>query len=314
MRCLALMAVVVSGFGFATSHGQDVIVLKSGQYTACEIEALTDNILTFTLIQQGGNQGGVARRTISTSEVAYVEFDFEPGEEEAFAAKETLDMESVEAWWNHHFAHLHRPRSRTGAWGIALGYALLDKDVDLYGSRALQLFDRIAERAWSEIDVAAAKRGRLHALMRLGELERAITEANILAGQTEDPELLIEVKHLLAEADFARLRELEEEHPRWDEDDEVRPERNELYHSIIDQFMWPYLFHAAREEAAARGLFGAGLVYEFGGEAGLATNAYRDLIALYPESEARTKADRRLEGLANKDFKENSDKPELSNP
>ena len=78
--------------------------------------------------------------------------------------------------------------------------------------------------------------------------------------------------------------------------------------------MWPYLFHAAREEAAARGLFGAGLVYEFGSDAGLATNAYRDLIALYPESEARTKADRRLEGLANKDSKENSDKPELSNP
>ena len=314
MRWLGVIAAAVVACGSANLFGQDVIVLKNGQYAACEIEALTDNILTFTLIQQGANQGGVARRTINTSEVAYVEFDFEPGEEEAFAAKETLDMESVEAWWNHHFAHLHRPRSRTGAWGIALGYALLDKDVDLYGSRALQLFERIADRAWSEIDIAAAKRGQLHALMALGELERAITEANILAGQTEDPELLIEVKHLLAEADFARLRELEEEHPRWNEDDEVRPERNELYHSIIDQFMWPYLFHAAREEAAARGLLGAGLVYEFGGDTGLATNAYRDLIALYSESEARAKADGRLEELANKDSKENSDKPELTNP
>ena len=314
MRWLGVIAAAVVACGSANLFGQDVIVLKNGQYAACEIEALTDNILTFTLIQRGASQGGVARRTINTSEVAYVEFDFEPGEEEAFAAKETLDMESVEAWWNHHFAHLHRPRSRTGAWGIALGYALLDKDVDLYGYRALQLFERIADRAWSEIDIAAAKRGQLHALMALGELERAITEANILAGQTEDPELLIEVKHLLAEADFARLRELEEEHPRWNEDDEVRPERNELYHSIIDQFMWPYLFHAAREEAAARGLLGAGLVYEFGGDAGLATNAYRDLIALYPESEARAKADGRLEELANKDSKENSDKPELTNP
>ena len=52
MRCIGLMAVAVSGFSSATLLGQDVIVLKSGQYAACEIEALTDKILTFTLIHR----------------------------------------------------------------------------------------------------------------------------------------------------------------------------------------------------------------------------------------------------------------------
>lgn len=299
-------------FAGVESRGQDVIVLKNGQYAACEIEALTDNIVTFTMHQQEGDRGGVIRRTIKTSEVDYVEFDFEPGEEEAFSNRAALDRETVEKWWTHYFAHLHRPRSRTAAWGIALGYALIEEDSELYGSRALQLFDRIAERAWSGIDVAAAKRGRLRAMMATGDLERASSEAKNLATQTEDPELLIEVKYLLAQADFERLKKLEEDNPRWYDDDDVRPLRNELYQGVIDQFMWPYLFHAAQEKAASRGLFQAGVVYEFGGDEERSINAYRDLVALYPKSEARSEGELRLQNLTNEESKEN--KPEPTNP
>tara|TARA_B100000927_G_scaffold55594_3_gene42560 strand:- start:25985 stop:26923 length:939 start_codon:yes stop_codon:yes gene_type:complete len=299
-------------FPVVESRGQDVIVLKNGQYAACEIEALTDNIVTFTMHQREGDGDGVIRRTIKTSEIDYVEFDFEPGEEEAFSNRADLNRETVEEWWNHHFAHLHRPRSRTAAWGIALGYALIEEDSELYGSRALQLFDRIAERAWSGIDVAAAKRGRLRAMMATGDLERASSEAKNLATQTEDPELLIEVKYLLAQADFERLKELEEDNPRWYDDDDVRPLRNELYQGVIDQFMWPYLFHAAQEKAASRGLFQAGVVYEFGGDEERSINAYRDLVALYPKSEARSEGELRLQNLTNEESKEN--KPEPTNP
>ena len=299
-------------FPVVESRGQDVIVLKNGQYAACEIEALTDNIVTFTMHQREGDGDGVIRRTIKTSEIDYVEFDFEPGEEEAFSNRADLNRETVEEWWNHHFAHLHRPRSRTAAWGIALGYALIEEDSELYGSRALQLFDRIAERAWSGIDKAAAKRGRLRAMMATGDLERASSEAKTLATQTEDPELLIEVKYLLAQADFERLKELEEDNPRWYDDDDVRPLRNELYQGVIDQFMWPYLFHAAQEKAASRGLFQAGVVYEFGGDEERSINAYRDLVALYPKSEARSEGELRLQNLTNEESKEN--KPEPTNP
>jgi hypothetical protein len=262
--------------------------------------------------QRKGDGDGVIRRTIKTSEIDYVEFDFEPGEEEAFSNRANLNRETVEEWWNHHFAHLHRPRSRTAAWGIALGYALIEEDSELYGNRALQLFDRIAERGWSGIDVAAAKRGRLRAMMAIGDLERASSEAKTLATQTEDPELLIEVKYLLAQADFERLKELEEDNPRWYDDDDVRPLRNELYQGVIDQFMWPYLFHAAQEKAASRGLLQAGVVYEFGGDEERSINAYRDLVALYPKSEARLEGELRLQNLTNEESKEN--KPEPTNP
>ncbi|MBP84797.1 MAG: hypothetical protein CMO61_13215 [Verrucomicrobiales bacterium] len=312
MKSPTLILFLMALFTVVESRGRDVIVLKNGQYAACEIEALTDNIVTFTVHQREGDGGGVTRRTIKTSEVDYVEFDFEPGEEEAFSNRAAQNRETAEVWWNHHFAHLHRPRSRTAAWGIALGYALIDEDSELYGNRALQLFERIADRAWSGIDVAAAKRGRLRAMMAIGDLERATSEAKILATQTEDPELLIEVKYLLAQADFERLKELEDENPRWYDDDEVRPLRNELYQGVIDQFMWPYLFHAAQEKAASRGLLQAGVVYEFGGDEERSISAYRDLAALYPESEARPEGELRLQNLINEESKEN--KPEPTNP
>ena len=42
MRWLSHMAAAIFACGSVTMFGQDVIVLKNGQYAACEIEALTE--------------------------------------------------------------------------------------------------------------------------------------------------------------------------------------------------------------------------------------------------------------------------------
>ena len=140
--------------------------------------------------------------------------------------------------------------------------------------------------------------GRQIVMLAMGDLDTAVGEAELLASRTEDPDLLLEVKYLLADADFERLKTLQEEHPKWIEDDEVRPERNEIYHRIIDQYLWPHLFHATRTNAAARGLLGAGRVYEFAGETELARSAYKDLEALYPESSSHEEAAERVVTLS----------------
>ncbi|MEM9018858.1 MAG: hypothetical protein AAGC68_17750, partial [Verrucomicrobiota bacterium] len=288
-------------FSFSTIEvwSQDVIFLKNGESAACRIETITDNILTFSLLTGGGSAGGSAKRTIPMESVAYVEFDWAPGEEITFQKRSEMNAELLESWWDYHFANLHRPRSRTAAFGIALGEALLRESPDRSAKRALELFDRIIARAWSEEDIAAAKRGRLNALIALDDLKTATEEASRLARETEDPALLIEVRHLLATADFERLKDLEEEHPRWIEDEEVKPERNRLYHEIIDGFLWPHLFHATREDAAARGLLSAAGVYQFAGETELAKAACDDLIALYPAVEAVEAAKTLLTELSN---------------
>lgn len=297
LRRHALLAFLVVSGGCAAAS-EDVIHLKTGEVIAGTIEALTDNIVTFTFRVGNGAAAGSAKRTIQAGQVAHVEFGFEAGEEEALRRRDTLASAELEKWWDFHFAHLHRPRSRTAVWGIALGNALLREGEESEAREALALFDRIAGRAWSQKDVDLAKQGRLRALIALGDLDTAMGEAQLLAGQTEDPELLIEVKHLLADADFAALQNLEEENPRWNEDDEVRPERNALYHRILDQYLWPHLFHATREDAAARGLLSAGKVYEFSGRTEAAIRAYRDLVTLYPGTESVATADSRIEALS----------------
>lgn len=273
----AFAIVLLSGSVFAA----DVIHLKNGETITTEIDALTDNIVTFSQRSEVGS----ASRTLPADQVDYVEFGYEPGEEEIFQRLDSLDKPTLEKWWNAYFSHLHRPRSRTAAYGVALARKLILQESESDKRRGLDLFDRIAERAWSDGDVAAAKQGRLEALIALGELEKAREEAAALSTTTEDPEMLIEVKYLLARADFEKLRALEKEHPRWMEDDEVKPVRNTLYHDVVDQFLWPHLFHATREEAAARGLAATAEVYEFAGEDELAEKSRVDLSKLYPEYE-----------------------------
>lgn len=261
---------------------QDILYLKNGESIACRVDDLTDTIVNFSLPPPPGTAGGSARRTVPTAGIEYIEFDFREGEAALFEKRHEATAGELQAWWDFSFPHLHRPRSRTAAYGIAYAEALLRESPDTAAPRALSIFDRIIERAWAPADVVLAKQGRLRALMALGDLETATVEAQRLASQTEDAGLLIEVKYLLATADFQKLRALQEEHPRWEDDDEVRPERNQLYHRVLDLFLWPHLFHATHEEAAARGLAGAARLFLFAGEIASARARWEDLIHLYP--------------------------------
>ncbi|MEX2580617.1 MAG: hypothetical protein WD342_16290 [Verrucomicrobiales bacterium] len=283
--------------GITAVSANDVIHLKSGDPVHCEIEALTDNIVSFALRSSAGTAGGTARRTIPAEQVDYVAFGFEPGEEAVFRRLDEADAATLDEWWGFHFGDLHRPRSRTASYGVALGGALIEEESESARRRGLELFDRVIERAWSAKDVAAAKQGRLRALIALGDLETATKEAAALAAETEDPDLLIEVKHLRARAGFARLKALEEEHPRWDEDDEVRPERNALYHRTVDRFLWPHLFHATREDAAARGLMAAADVFLFADRPDRARECFEDLARLYPGTAVADEAEERFRQL-----------------
>jgi hypothetical protein len=292
MRIAAFLSILVTT---TTLTAQDIIYLKTGESLACRVDALTDNIVNFSLLSNAGTAGGTARRTVPAVQVDYVEFDFQEGEEAFFEKRNAATSDQLKSWWDYYLPHLHRPRSRAAAYGIAFAAALLREIPDIAGTRALSIFDRIIERAWSADDIALAKQGRLRTLMALGDLETATVEARLLASQTEDPGLLIEVNYLLAMADFQKLKTLQEEHPRWEEDDEVRPERNVIYHRALDQFLWPHLFHATREEVAARGLAGAAGLSLFAGEIDAARARWGDLLRLYPGTTFATEAKTLLE-------------------
>jgi len=280
---------------FATSlAAQDFVVMKSGETLACRIDDLTDAIVNVTVPGAAGSPGS-AKRSLAAAQVERIEFGFRPGEEALFGKRGSATAAELKPWWDLWFPHLHRPSSRSGGWGVAYGNALVREGGAIGAEKALSLFDHLIAKAWSPTDKTAARQGRLQSLIAKGDLATATAEARLLARETEDPALLIEVEHLLAQADFHALRDLEEEHPRWIEDDEVRPRRHELYHRALDQFLKPHLFHATREEAAARGLFSAAELLRFGGEVAEARARWEDLLELYPETSFAVQA---REGLA----------------
>lgn len=280
-----------------TGVSQDLVVMKSGETLACRIDELTDSIVNVTLPGTAGAAGS-AKRTLAAPQIERIEFGFRPGEEALFGRRASAGSAELKSWWDFWFPHLHRPRSRSAAWGLALGAAMIREEGAIGAEKALSLYDHLIAKAWSSDDVTAAKQGRLQALMAKGDLEAATAEARLLAKATEDPALLIEVEHLLAEADFRALRELETEHPRWIDDDEVRPRRHELYQRALDQFLKPHLFHATREEAAARGLFHAAALLHFGGETEEAKARWEDLLKLYPDTSFASKAREELTRLS----------------
>jgi hypothetical protein len=96
---------------------------------------------------------------------------------------------------------------------------------------------------------------------------------------------------LLAEARFAigflqsaRLLELLQENPRWQEDDFVRPERNRLHDSALDGLLGAALLPGVPSEIAARALLGALRVYEMEGNLPHAKAVATDLASLHPTS------------------------------
>jgi len=259
----------------------DVVHLKDGRVLRCNIKAATDNILSYSLATKN-------LQTIQMDVVDYIDFGFSDGEEPFFRDLSKASINALKNAWDAQYGNLHRPRSRTAKYGIAYADALLKKDGEYSQKTALEIFDRILDRAWLDEDKATARQGRLRSLIRLGDLDRAFKDAAIYAKETEDPAILIEVKYLQAKVEFAQFQKIVEENPRWEEDDEIRPRRNELYHSSVDQFLWPFLFHGTQEESSVRGLRAAAEVYRSAGETELEKACLKDLEQLYPNHTIKT--------------------------
>lgn len=296
-RCAPLLLAFFSGMVMPV-FGLDVLHMKDGTVVHCEIVAITDNILTYrTTIDIGGGRTASAQPTISPGAVDFIEFGALPGEEEILGDPLATPLKAIEALWDEASKHLHRPRSNAGEIGLLYAGRLLGEAESFQWDFSLAVFDRIRERDWNPRNRQNAWKGRLQALIQLGRLDQAAAEARELAAQSEDPEMMIEARYALARADFATLRQLESDHPKWEEDETVRPERERLYHAVIDQFLWPYLFHGTEEALAARGLVAAAEAHRFAGRGVEADACLRDVLVLYPDTPSVAAARAALEAL-----------------
>lgn len=235
--------------------------------------------------------------TIPRRDVQQIEFAADPERERFLAQAQPSQLPQMQALWKRWEPFLGIARSPAGDVGLACGNLLLASGSEDNARTALDMFHLMEASAWSQDVRMAAKQGRLRAMIATGNAADAVNDARELAKLSEDPAVLVEAKFILAEAADKELRKLIADNPRWEEDVNVIPERHRLYHSALDEYLFPALFFGSGQAAAARGLWGAVGVYNFTGEQHHALECARDIVRLYPSTPQAAKAKEFIDSL-----------------
>ena len=285
MNSLTIVTVLMAIAFLGGAAAEDVIHLKQRDPLEGEILVLDEEKVTLKMVTElAPGQFGSRTVNIPIAAIDYIEFTSLPNEEAILADPAGADTAQLEALWDAKRKYLTTPRSNAGLAALAFADRLLEAERELQSRQAKEIYAKVEADDWNPDHQRQATQGRLRAMIALGELMEAIQEAGEIAEKTEDPKMLIEAKFVLAVAEFDQLQAIEEEHPKWMEDDEVRPERNAHYHDALDLFLFPYLFHGSAEEGSARGLWHAAEVYQYTGDSMNASRCAEDIVRLYPNT------------------------------
>lgn len=261
-------------------ESQDVLFLKNDTFRAGRLVGFDEEFFRIQ-IKILENQPP-ATVSIQRSEVTRIEFADDETRDAFLAGTTTPDILEAARIWGSGERFLSQPRSPSARVGIRYAELLLQSGNPLYAVRSLELFRRIEAEAWSPEDRAAARRGRLQAMIATGDASGAVAEATELAEQAEDPAVLVEAKFILARAADDELRKLVAENPRWFNDPRIRPEYHRLFNEAIDHYLFAPLFYGSEIPPASRGLWSASQLYAFADKKEDAIECARDLLILYP--------------------------------
>lgn len=276
MLRLTLLTLLLS---LGAAVAQDVVRQKRGGLLRGKIEKIDAS--TVQIMVELPKGVGKARRKIPMSNVEMIDFAPVAGERELLEAGKKAPKAELTSLWAGKRQHLTRPESNAGAVGLQLGEILLaSADATDHGN-ARSLYAIIEAGDWNPERRALATRGRLQALVRLGLAEEVLVEAQKIAEQEDDPQLLLDARHVMAAADLEKLRALIDENPKWREDDRIRPGVEALYHALLDRFLEPFLFHGTELNAASRGLMHAADTYLLIEEFERARDSISDVRKLY---------------------------------
>ncbi len=262
----------------ATLRAGDVLTLKNGRTADCRVLSFSESAVKILWQEK-------EERDIPLADVDYITFAPLPGEEEALTKAVSGGVsEPLMEFWVKKIPRLAVPRSNAGELGLTYAELLSRNATPDRLARALTVYEKIESSDWSAERRGRARAGRLRLMLRQGRVEEVKPEAAKLMEDSQDPRVLIEVQHVLAETAAAKLRALLKDHPRWEQEDDVRPRRDRLYHEALDAWLYPHVFHGAQEDLAARGLWAAAQFYREHGDVEQARHAAADLIQLYPDA------------------------------
>ena len=277
------------------SLAQDVLHFHTGDAFKGEIESVDAAQVHFKVVIEGPSGRGEARWRVPFKDIAFI--DFAQTEVEAAIAEGSSPGErsTLQRLWQGHEPYLEVANSPAGAYGLALVEHLLDGGTSPQATEALGIAERVMAADWDEDRRQRAKQWRLQALALAGRTQEAKEAARNILDEATDARLVVEARQVLGYAAFDALRDLLEEHPRWMDDDEIRPQCDALLHQAIDHFLYPSLFHGSLEEPAARGLWQVCQIHRHAQRPNKARAAAHDLVGLYPNSPEAELAQRYLE-------------------
>lgn len=283
-----------------TLHAQDRVHLTDGRIAQGRILNLAKPLVSMELKLQGA--AGSAKREFPADLIDFIDFAPLPGEAEALAnPADAKHQERLLELWREKSVNLGWPTNNAGDIGLALADQLLKQsDPDLI-DRAFRIYSLLEQDDWDPVRRARGQRGRLRCLIALKRIDEAIFEARAVARASEDPELLIEANHVLAMAEFEKLRRFEDENPRWDQDDDLTITRTQLYQQTLDQLLHTPLFHGSVENMAAESLWQVVQLHQFAKEIPQALSRAKDLAQLYPKTPQAEQAMQLLETVKPKE-------------
>ena len=275
-------AFIVVLAGLATAAAQDTVEFLDGTTRSGRIAGVDERVFRLSIPGPPGQPPAVI--AINRADVDTIKFGPDADLETVLNDRTIGRTAFARLLWQKREPFLSIPESRAAEAGLVYGEILLISSDPNRHAEALALYERIEKEAWSEADRDSATNGRLKAMMRMGRLDEASAEAQALADAAEDPELLLDIKLLLAQARIAELQELLDENPRWYEDPPVRTERNQLLNDALDLALHPFLFHGTAREQAAQGLWLAHEAYVLAGQPEAAREVATDITSIYPET------------------------------
>ncbi|MFK7851424.1 MAG: hypothetical protein AB8D78_10640 [Akkermansiaceae bacterium] len=261
----------------------------------------------------------LARRTLPFREIQNLRFQFTPTESAIHQNPEQKHIPILRALWDNRKPTLRLNNPETALTGLCLVETLrVEPSTETLKESSEILLTILGKDLPSHLKTRATGETYINDfLIALEEKNIALAEeaAWKITAESEYPDAMLIATSFLGKRHFEQLKAIQEEHPRWHLDDEIKPLRQRLYQLSLDFVLYPSLFHPTREIAASEGLKAAAEVYQFTQSRELRLAALEDLAALYPNSEAAKQTAEELENLrANKPDpkpeEESSDSPE----
>lgn len=265
----------------------DTLVLNTGTAVTCRVLSTTETGVKIEY--QSPSDRKLQTRDVPWADILRI--DFAMDDEFRVLLKSTTAVPQMLSRWQQMEGMLSRRNHPAGDLGLAIARAVVGSPDQALKEKALEICGKIEVTDWDTARRDQARWLRVQLLGSLGRSADAITEARLIANDPAmQPPIAMQAHLFIAKSEFEVLKKLEDENPLWLEDDIVRPDRDKLFHTALDHFLRPCLFHGALEEPATTGLWGAVQLFAFDHDLVSAAERARDLIQLYPTAAASKQA------------------------